>query len=117
MVGTPLEAGLSAGAVYISYDNTPSLETPSQLNRGPHEYGSGTPVGGVLPPCNFGCGAFEQGVTVYAGTWTFSPNLVDVTFSLRDFIQRYGPGVYNVYLVTTGASTASALTSISVFIG
>jgi len=116
MTGTPLETGLSASAVYISFDNPPSPETPMQLNEGPHEYGSGTPVGGVLPPCDFNCQAFEQGTTVHADIWMFTPNLVNVTFSLRDFIQRYGPGVYTLYLVTN-AGSASALTSISVFVG
>ena len=100
MTGAPLEAGLSVNAVYIFYDGTPSPETPAQLNNGPHEYGLGSLVGGVLPPCDFACQTFDQGATVYADTWTFAPNLVAVTFSLRDFIQRYGAGVYTVYLIT-----------------
>jgi uncharacterized protein YkwD len=116
MAGTLLKAGLSANSVDIAYDNTPSSETPAQLNEDPHEYGSGTPVGGVLPPCDFLCPTFEQGITVHADTWTFASNSVDVTFSLRDFIQRYGPGVYTVYLIA-GTNGSSALTSISAFVG
>jgi uncharacterized protein YkwD len=116
MIGTPLEAELSANAVYIAYDHTPSPETPAQLNSGPHEYGPGSLVGGVLPPCDFACQKFEQGTTVYAVTWTFTPNRVDVSFSLRDFIQLNGAGVYTVYLIT-GNDTSTALTSISVFVG
>jgi uncharacterized protein YkwD len=115
MTGTPLEAGLSANAVYVTYDRTPSPETATQLNSGPHEYGPGSLVGGVLPPCVFTCQTFEQGVTVYADTWTLAPNLVAVTFSLRDFIQSYGAGVYTVYLIT-GNDTSSAITSISIFV-
>ena len=115
MTGAALEAGLSANAVYVTYDSTPSPETPAQLNGGPHEYGPGLLIGGVLPPCNFACQAFEQGVTANAGTWTFVPNSVTVTFSLHDFIQRYGAGVYTLYLIT-GTDTSSAITSISVFV-
>jgi hypothetical protein len=115
MTGAPLEARLSANAVYISYDSTPSPETAAQLNGGPHEYGPGSLVGGVLPPCNFTCRAFEKGMTVYADTWTFAPNMVAVAFSLRDFIQRYGAGVYTAYLIT-GTDTSSAITSISIFV-
>lgn len=116
MTGAPLEAGFSVNAVYIFYDGTPSPEMPAQLNSGPKEYGLGSLVGGVLPPCDFACQTFDQGTTVYAGTWTFTPNLVAVTFSLRDFIQHYGAGVYTVYLIT-GTDTSSAITSISVFVG
>jgi hypothetical protein len=116
MTGTPLEAGLSASAVYITYDNTPTSETAAELNAGPREYGSGSLVGGVLPPCDFLCPTFQQGITIRADSWTFAGNSVDVAFSLRDFIQRYGPGVYTLFLVT-GTDTSSALTSISVFVG
>lgn len=116
MTGTPLEGAPGVNAVYIYYDITPTPETPAQLNSGPHEYGFGTAVGGVLPPCSFACPTFDRGVTVYADEWTFAPNLVDVTFSLRDFIQSYGPGVYTIYLIT-GSEVSSAITSISVFVG
>jgi uncharacterized protein YkwD len=115
MTGAPVEAGLSAKAVYIAYDRTPSPETPVQLNSGPHEYGPGSLVGGVLPPWDSAIQKLDQGTTVYADTWTFAPNLVAVTFSLRDFIQLYGAGVYTVYLIT-GNDTSSAITSISVFV-
>lgn len=115
MTGAPLEAGLSANAIYVTYDRTPSPETAAQLNSGPHEYGPGLLVGGVLPPCFFTCQTFERGVTVYADTWTFAPNLITVTFSLRDFIRSYGAGVYTVYMVI-GNDTSSAITSISVFV-
>ncbi|MGD1054514.1 MAG: CAP domain-containing protein [Nitrososphaerales archaeon] len=115
MTGTPVEEGLSANAVYVTYDRTPSPETTAQLDSGPHKYGPGSPLGGVLPPCYFACRAFEQGITVYADKWTFAPNLVFVTFSLRDFVQHCGAGVYTVYMIT-GADTSSAITSISIFV-
>jgi len=115
MTGTPLEAGLSPNSVLITYDSVPSPETPALLNSGPHEYGPGSLVGGVLPPCNFACQAFVQGITVHADAWTFTPDQVTVTFSLQDFIRGYGAGVYTVYLII-GTDTSSAITSISVFV-
>lgn len=116
MTGVPLEAGFSVNAVYIFYDGTPSPETPSELNSGPHEYGLGSFAGGVLPPCNFTCQTFNQGTTVYADAWKFAPTLITVTFSLHDFIQVHGAGVYTMYLIT-GTDSSSAITSISVFVG
>jgi uncharacterized protein YkwD len=115
MTGAPLEAGFSVNAVYIFHDGTPSPETPAQLNGGPHEYGFGSPAGGVLPPCVIGCQTFEEGLTIQADSWKFSPTWVDVSFSLHDFIQHYGAGVYTVYLIT-GNDTSSAITSVSVFV-
>ncbi|MGP8124873.1 MAG: CAP domain-containing protein [Nitrososphaerales archaeon] len=116
MTGTPLISGLSADAVYVTYDQTPAPETPAQLNSGPHEYSEGLLVGGVLPPCILACQTFASIITVRADTWVFTSDQVAVDFSLSDFIQQYGAGVYTVYL-TTGADTSSAITSISVFVG
>ena len=115
MTGVTFTQGLSVNSVFIGYDSTPVPETPWQLNNGPHEYGYGTPAGGVLPPCAFTCNTFESGVTVYAQTWTFAPEMVSIAFSLHDFIQHYGSGVYTIYLIT-GANSSSAVTSISVFV-
>jgi uncharacterized protein YkwD len=116
MTGPSMKPVPTVDAIYITYDHTPSPETPEQLNSGPHEYGPGLLVGGVLPPCDLVCQSFERGISVHADTWVFSPNRVAADFSLDDFIQRYGAGVYNVYLIT-GADTSSAITSISVFVG
>jgi len=116
MSGTPLEAGLTGSAVYVYYDSTPTPETPAQLNAGPHEYGSGASLGGVLPPCYLTCSTFEHGITAYAGEWTFTSTSVAVSFSLHDFIQRYGPGVYTLYLLTS-ADPSSDITSFCVFVG
>jgi uncharacterized protein YkwD len=116
ITGTPLMSGLTAEAVYVTYDQTPTLETPAQLNGGPNTYSPGLLVGGVLPPCSFACPTFSSIMTVYADTWAFTADRVAVAFSLSDFIQHYGAGVYTVYLAT-GADTSTALTSISVFVG
>ncbi len=119
MTGAPLKSGLSAKSIYVTYDPTPSSETPSQLNSGPREYGPGNLTGGVLPPCILACPSFEQGITVYADTWTPTPwstsTQLTISFSLHDFIQRYRAGVYTIYLIT-GSDTTSAITSISVFV-
>jgi hypothetical protein len=87
------------------------------LNAGPHEYGPGSLVGGVLPPAGFfgGCGQFSSGTTVCAKTWTFTSSTVDIAFSMVDFVRNHGPGVYTVYLIT-GSSTDSAITTISIFV-
>jgi hypothetical protein len=115
MAGTPVQAGVSADSIYISFDHTPSPESPAQLNSGPREYGPGTIIGGVLPPCTFNCPQFGQGITVYADTWKMTSSQIDLTFSLQQFTQHYGAGVYTVYLIT-GSGTESAITSISIFV-
>lgn len=117
MKGTPIPGTPSPNSIYIGFDNTPSPESTGQLNSGPHEYGPGTIVGGVLPPSGlFGsCGQFTSGTTVCATTWTFNSKGMDISFSLQDFVKNYGAGVYTVYLIT-GSSTDSAITSISIFV-
>jgi len=117
MTGVPVKTVSSPNSIYIAFDDTPSPESTTQLNNGPHEYGPGTLVGGVLPPAGFfgGCGQFSTGTTVCAKTWTFTSSTVDIAFSLADFVKSYGPGVFTVYLIT-GSSTESAITTISIFV-
>jgi hypothetical protein len=114
--------------VYVAYDKTPSPATAAELNAGPHEYSPGQLIGGVLPPCNKifgGCEVFSTGITVYADKWTNTTSLIDIEFSLNDFIHGqtgisgttpgYGAGVYTIYIVL-GRSTNDAITSISVVV-
>jgi len=115
MSGTPLAPGLSPDAVYVTYDQPPTPETPAQLNAGPHEYSDGMIVGGVLPPCELMCPAFAQAITVRADNWVFTNSSISVTFSLATIIRQYGAGVYTVYMVT-GTDLSTAITSISVFV-
>jgi uncharacterized protein YkwD len=117
MQGAPIPGTPKPNAIFIGFDNTPSAQTPAQLNNSPHEYGPGTLVGGVLPPSGiFGtCGQFTSGTTECADRWVFSSESMYISFSLEPFIKGYGPGVYTVYLVT-GPTTDSALTTISVFV-
>jgi hypothetical protein len=113
-------------AVYVAYDKPPSPATAAELNAGPHEYGPGTLIGGVLPPCNplLGeCQQFISGTTVYADKWTNTSSLIDIEFSLNDFVNgqttvsgttpAYGAGIYTIYVVL-GRTTNDAITSISI---
>ena len=116
MSGTLIQPVAAPNAIYVAYDGTPSPESTAQLNAGPHEYGPGTLVGGVLPRGYFGgCAQFTTGTTVCADTWKFSSSGVDIAFSLKQFVAANGPGVYTVYLIT-GSDTSSAITTISVFV-
>ena len=116
MTGTLIQPVATPTSIYIAFDSTPAPETTAQLDSGPHEYTPGTLVGGVLPPAFFGrCAQFTTGITVCAGTWKISSSGVHITFSLRQIVASYGPGVYTVYLIT-GQDTSSTITSISVFV-
>ena len=103
------------GQIYVTYDGTPSAQTPAQLDAGPKDYNPGYLLGGVLPPCSGSCSQFETGVTVRAAVWQVTPESLDIAFDLTPFIRVYGAGVYTVYLLT-GADTGTALTSISAFV-
>jgi uncharacterized protein YkwD len=117
MKGVPTGSFPAPSSLYIAFDNSPVATTPIQLNSGPHEYGPGTLVGGVLPRTGFfgDCGQFSSGTTVCADTWNVTPKTMNIAFPLMPFIKNYGPGVYTLYLIT-GSSTDSAVTSISVFV-
>jgi len=115
--GSPTGPFPSPNSLYVAYDDSPAATTPGQLNSGPHEYGPGTLIGGVLPRTGLpgDCGQFTSGTTVCADTWEVTPKTVDIAFPLEPFIREYGPGVYTLYLIT-GSSTDSAVTSICVFV-
>ena len=117
LMGVPTGSFPSPNSLYVAYDNSPTAMTSDQLNSGPHEYGPGSLVGGVLPRIGlFGdCGQFISGITVCADTWKVTPKTVDIAFPLDPFIREYGAGVYTLYLIT-GSSTDSAVTSVCVFV-
>jgi uncharacterized protein YkwD len=119
ITGVPVTTSVTdrVNSVYVAFDPTPQAQTPAQLNAGPREYGPGTLIGGVLPPCNRALGSCQQfqAITVYADKWTFSSSEVNVAFPLQTFINQYHAGVYTVYLIT-GSDTNSAITTISVFV-
>lgn len=117
MTGVPTQQIAAPNSIYIAYDPTPTAETDTQLNNGPHEYGPGTLTGGVLPPNGplGGCGQFASGITVCADKWTFDSSKMDIEFSMSEFVKGYGSGVYTIYLIT-GSDTNSAITTICVFV-
>ncbi len=115
MTGTPVAQVTSPTEILVTYDPPPTAETPYQLNNGPNDYSPGNVTGGVLPPCSIFCSSFGEGITVYASKWVFSQTQVDIVFQLSDFVEKYGTGVYTVYLLI-GPDTSSAITSISVFV-
>ena len=116
MTGSLIQQVTAPTSIYIAFDPTPTAQTPAQLSAGPHEYGPGTLEGGVLPSDSAGrCAQFTTGTTVCADKWSFSSSGVDIEFSMDEFVKTLGPGVYTVYLIT-GSSTATALTTISVFV-
>jgi uncharacterized protein YkwD len=117
ITGVPTQPVAAPNSIYVAFDSTPNATTPAQLNAGPHEYGPGTLIGGVLPLTGFfgGCDQFSSGTTVCAAKWTFNTATVDIAFTLQPFVKENGPGVYTIYLIT-GSSTESAITSISVFV-
>ena len=116
MTGTFVQSVARPNSIYVAFDGTPTPETTSQLNNGPHEYGPGTLVGGVLPRNFLGqCSQFAQGMTVCADQWSLTAAGVDIAFPLDGFVSTYGPGVYTIYLIT-GSDTNSAITTISVFV-
>lgn len=116
MHGTVLDPRAVSTQAFVTFDSTPVAETPAQLNAGPRDYGPGTAVGGILPPCSFACPSFSVGITVYASSWDFTSTGMSISFSLSGFIRQHGSGVYTIYIVT-GSDTNSAITSFSIFVG
>ncbi|MDA4130061.1 MAG: CAP domain-containing protein [Thaumarchaeota archaeon] len=111
---------ISPTSILIFYDPVPTTVSSSELNSnyyGP--YGQGSFLGGVVPPCNgifSRCLQFSQGVTEDASVWQVNGNSIDIQFSLSNFAQKNGNGVYTVYLVQGTQNNPEFLTSISIFV-
>jgi hypothetical protein len=111
---------ISPTSILIFYDPTPTPLTPAQVNSqyyGP--YGQGNFLGGIVPPCSgifARCLQFSQGITVDASSWQVSGTTINIQFSLANFVQKNGNGVYTVYLIQGSQNDPEFLTSISVFI-
>lgn len=103
---------ISTIAVY--FDPLPQSLTPSQLDS-TSDYGPGTFVGGIFPPCLADCQYYPGAVTVYASSWLVGTGSISIAFSLDDFLKADGPGVYTIY-VQTGNSTADAILMHSFFL-
>ncbi|MDG6921374.1 MAG: hypothetical protein JRM99_05410 [Nitrososphaerota archaeon] len=100
LTGT-LSRTLDLNEIAVSYDPTPQPMTISQLDA-TFAYDPGTSIGAVFAPCPAGyiCSPTtgDGGVAVYANSWAYSGGDLSVTFSLSGFTQKYGSGVYTLYM-------------------
>jgi len=117
--GTPASTSQGSQEMAVFFDPTPVPQNVSSLNSGPRDYDPGTLVGGIFPPCSLVCPYSKTGLTVYAASWEYTSTQVSLMFSLSQFLQRYGPGVYTLYLLggsQTNSSIESAQTSLCIFL-
>jgi len=113
-------ATINPNSILIFYDSPPQPLTSLQLNTEYYgSYDQGTFLGGIVPPCNgifSRCLQFAEGITDQATTWQVSGSSIDIQFSLSNFIQRNGDGVYTIYLIQGSQENPEYLTSISIFV-
>lgn len=102
-------------SLIVYYDAKPEAMNITQLKALRHEYTPGIFVGGILPQCFFICEKFENGTTVYAQEWVVDSYHVSISFTLQPLTQKFGPGVYTLYL-TTNSSVSGSVTSFSLFL-
>ena len=96
-----LSSGLNLNEIAVSFDSTPQPMTISQLDA-TFAYDPGTSIGAVFAPCPSGyiCSpnTNDGGVAVYASSWSYSGSELSASFSLTAFTQKYGSGVYTLYM-------------------
>jgi uncharacterized protein YkwD len=96
-----LSRTLNLNEIAVSFDPTPQPMTISQLDA-TFAYDPGTPIGAVFAPCPSGyiCSpnTNDGGIAVYASSWIYSGSELSVSFSLTAFTQKYGSGVYTLYM-------------------
>ena len=82
-------------------------------------YNAGTVVGIVAPPCPSGfiCpGTTKSGlIQAYATTWSHSNESFSIQFPLSAFVEKYGSGVYTMYM-WNGNDSNDTIMSYSMFI-
>ncbi len=100
LTGT-LSKTLNLNEIAVSFDPTPQPMTIAQLDA-TFAYDPGTSIGAVFAPCPTGytCSPTtnDGGIAVYASSWAYSGGDLSVAFSLSDFTQKYGSGVYTLYM-------------------
>jgi uncharacterized protein YkwD len=115
---------LNPDSVTVWYDPLPTPINTSVLNtQYQRPYDQGTFLGGAIP-CSggplSGCNRFSSGITVTPSTWNVNSTSIDIAFSLRQFIQNNGSGVYTIYLTqntfASNSNETEPLTSISIFV-
>jgi uncharacterized protein YkwD len=96
-----LSRTLDLNEIAVSFDSTPQPMTISQLDA-TFAYDPGTSIGAVFAPCPSGyiCSpnTNDGGIAVYASSWSYSGSELSVSFSLTAFTQKYGSGVYTLYM-------------------
>jgi uncharacterized protein YkwD len=110
-------------SVIVSYDPTPTPINASTLNSQYQiPYNEGTFLGGAIP-CASGlqlCNRFNGGITVRPSTWDVTNSSVDIVFSLQQFTNKDGSGVYTIYLTqntfASNPNDTESLTSFSIFV-
>jgi uncharacterized protein YkwD len=112
MEGEIQTSQLTVQSVCIFYD-APLPLTTRQLWNPPYQgqYNPGTYVGLVLPQ-NWKA---KRAITLTADAWNQDRNIFNIRFSLSQAIAAHGKGIYTLYL-QTGKSTASSLTTYSIWI-
>jgi uncharacterized protein YkwD len=109
-----LSKSLGVTQLVVYYDPTPTAMTVSELDS-TFAYGPGSFVGGVFPPCSNSCEYYPGAVSVYASKWQVTSSGIAIEFSLADFKNADGAGVYTIYL-QTGDNTGTAFITYSIFI-
>ncbi len=112
--GVPL-GDVNPDSVIVYYDPTPTPINASTLNSQYQKpYDQGSFLGGVLTAPE----EFRGGLTVRPEVWQVNATSINIVFSLNQFIQQDGSGVYTLYLTqnTFNSNETESLTSISLFI-
>ncbi|MHB8566892.1 MAG: CAP domain-containing protein [Nitrososphaerales archaeon] len=118
LVGNPSQS-LNPTSIQVFYDRLPqNLSSATIRSNYSGPYDQGAFIGGILPPCQsmFSCSTFPGAITVQASTWNVGSSNLNIAFSLGNFINKYGNGVYTLYMVQGSRDNPEFLTSISIFV-
>jgi len=109
-------SSVTPDGVFVYYDPLPTPLNASTLNSSyQRAYTPGEYIGSVTPCSSIVCTPTYSGIAVFASTWSVNSTYVNIEFSMSNFIQQYGSGVYTLYLMNANNYNAS-LTSISIFV-
>jgi uncharacterized protein YkwD len=117
-VGSLANTSLSDSQILVFYDAPPAALNKTQLESSPYAgaYNQGAFVGGVVPPCTLTCGTYSPQITVRADIWSVASGRLDIEFKITDFVQKYGNGVYTVYLEGNASTNPEILFNWSIFV-
>jgi len=104
--------------IMIFYDKATPLTT-NQISQQQYQgsYSLGTFIASVVQPAPAGTYYIwnNNQIGIEADTWIQNGNSFQITFSLSQAVNRYGTGIYTIYL-STGSSTAESLTTHSIWV-